>query len=307
MNRWLVLLSASVLAVTAAPAAQAAEPAASTGPNEFRDCPDVCPAMVRIPAGRFQMGSASPYAEPDEKPVHAVTVPAFAAGAYEVTQAEFAAFVAATGFTAPPGCLTDRPPGNQFGFYPDATWREPGLPTGDRLPVVCVNWADANAYTAWLSKKTGHRYRLLSEAEWEYAARAGTTTDFWWGDSPDAVCANANGVDVSAKARYPRWAAVDCDDGQVVAAPAGSFRPNPFGLYDMSGNVMEWTADCYEGDYDAQPRDGRAYEVKGCFRRVLRGGSWGTGIWQLRSAARFHIIAPTLRGGDVGFRVARDL
>jgi formylglycine-generating enzyme required for sulfatase activity len=306
MKGWLVLCSAAAAAILA-PAAQAAASPEPTGPNAFRDCPDVCPVMVRIPGGRFQMGSQSPYAQADENPVHAVTVPAFAAGADEVTQAEFAAFVAATAFKAPAGCLTDHAPGNLWRFYPDATWREPGLPTGDRLPVVCVNWADANAYAAWLSTKAGHRYRLLSEAEWEYAARAGTTTEFWWGDSPDAVCAYANGVDVSAKAKYPRWQAMDCDDGQVVAAPAGSFKPNAFGLYDMSGNVMEWTADCYAWDYEAQPRDGGPYEVKGCFRRVLRGGSWGTGIWDLRSAARFHIIAPTLRGGDVGFRVARDL
>ncbi|MGZ3277943.1 MAG: formylglycine-generating enzyme family protein [Caulobacteraceae bacterium] len=310
MKGRLVLLCAAVsalLVLAEAPAGLAQASAPPSPAARFSDCPDVCPVMVRVPGGSFQMGDASGLAQSDEGPVHAVTVPAFAAGAYEVTQAEFAAFVAATGFTAPAGCQTDSVQSGRWRFYPDANWRNPGFPTGDRLPVVCVSWADANAYTAWLSQKTGKRYRLLSEAEWEYAARAGTSTQYWWGDSPDALCAYANGPDASAKTKFPQWPAAACDDGQALAAPVGSFKPNAFGLYDMAGNAWEWTADCYEADYDVQPRNGTAYTGGGCFRRVLRGGSWVYGLGDLRSTRRNHLPPPQIHGGDIGFRVARDL
>ena len=310
MKAWLIPLSAGVIAfllMAQAPAGRAAAPPGPTGPNAFRDCPDVCPVMVRIPAGTFRMGQDTGQARADEKPAHAVNVPAFAAGAYEVTQAEFAAFVATSGYATPAGCQTDRALGGRWRFDPDATWRDPGFPTGERLPVVCVNWADANAYAAWLSTKTGKHYRLLSEAEWEYAGRAGSTTEYWWGDGADDLCAWANGPDQSAKAKFPQWPAAACDDGHVLAAPVGSYKPNPFGLYDMAGNAWEWTADCYERDYDVQPRDGSAYTGGGCFRRALRGGSWVNGLQDLRSAQRNGLPPPYLRGGDIGFRVARDL
>jgi formylglycine-generating enzyme len=303
MNRWLLVAIVGASALLS----MAQAPAGPTGPNTFRDCSDVCPAMVSIPGGTFQMGSQSALARADEKPAHAVTVRAFAAGAYEVTQAEFAAFVGATGYTMPAGCQTDQALSGRWRFYPDATWRDPGFPTGERLPVVCVSWGDANAYAAWLSQRTGKRYRLLSEAEWEYAGRAGSTTEYWWGDNVDELCAWANGPDQSAKAKFPRWPVAACDDGDVLAAPVGSYRPNPFGLYDMAGNAWEWTADCYEQDYDVQPRDGSAYVGGGCFRRALRGGSWVNGLQDLRSAQRNGLPPPGIRGGDIGFRVAREL
>jgi formylglycine-generating enzyme required for sulfatase activity len=291
-----------------APIAFAAAPPGPVGPNEFRDCPDVCPVMVRLPAGTFRMGHEGPGGAPNEAPTRPVTLRAFSAGKFEVTHAEYAAFVAASGYKPTPGCLTDRDaPG--WGYDPKASWADPDYPYDDRQPVVCVNWADASAYVAWLSQKTGKAYRLLSEAEWEYAYRAGTTTEFFWGDKLEDMCAYANGGDTTMHIHFPEWPAVGCDDGYVDTAPVGSFRPNAFGLYDMAGNVWEWTADCAAPTYGVQPTDGTAYTRDACPRRVLRGGSWGS--WapapDLRAAQRNITLPATIKGGDAGFRVARDL
>ena len=259
------------------------------------------------------MGDSRPPAKPDEQPVHPVAVPAFAAGKFEVTRGEFAAFVAATGHEPAPGCLTGRNPivvgqrPARWSFDPAASWRDPGYPAGDDQPVVCVAWADASAYAAWLSMRTGKSYRLLSEAEFEYAIRAGTTTEYWWGDDPDALCAYANGGDLAAQREIPSWPAARCDDGHAFTAPVGSYRPNAFGLYDMAGNAWKWTADCYAPSYDPQPRDGSAYAGGSCEHRVLRGGSMGWGVVDLRSSQRNGLLPPTLKGGDIGFRVARSL
>jgi formylglycine-generating enzyme required for sulfatase activity len=303
MKGWLVLLSVAVLL----PMAQGPTSRAQTPPVQFSDCADVCPKMVRIPGGTFQMGSESALARQDEKPAHAVTVTAFAAGAYEVTQAEFAAFVAATGYAVAAGCQTDADHSGRWRYYPEATWRDPGFPTGDRLPVVCVSWADANAYTAWLSQKTGKRYRLLSEAEWEYTDRAGGVTEYPWGDDPAQMCRFANGPDQAATRTFPNWSGgANCDDGHDFAAPVGSYAPNAFGLYDMAGNAWEWTADCY-AYYAAQPPGGRPTELPDCPKRALKGGSWVRGLADLRSAQRNGLPPPAIHGGDIGFRVARDL
>lgn len=281
---------------------------AAPAPKEFRDCPD-CPVMIALPGGTFQMGDASPTSRTDEHPVHPVKVAAFAAGKFEVTRGEYAAFVAATNRQVPPGCRTDSNLDGQYENDPAASWSNPGPAQTDRDPVVCVNWADATAYAAWLSQTTGKAYRLLSEAEWEYAARAGSTTQYWWGDSADELCAYANGPDRTALARFPGWAGktAACDDGAATSAPVGSHRPNVFGLYDMAGGAWEWTADCYAPGYGAQPSDGSAYVAEGCQRRTLRGGSWVYGLGDLRSSQRNGLPPPWMRGGDLGFRVARSL
>ncbi|HEV2704095.1 MAG TPA: formylglycine-generating enzyme family protein [Steroidobacteraceae bacterium] len=263
--------------------------------------------MVRLPAGKFLMGDDSAAAKPDEKPAHLVTVPAFAAGKYEITYAEYAAFVAATERATPAYCRTDR---SHDGIWRDdatATWRDPGFPQTDRHPVVCVSWADASAYAAWLAGVTGKPYRLLSESEWEYAARAGSTNQFWWGDDPNLMCRYANGPDQAARSQFPQWEIAACNDGQVFAAPVGSYRANGFGLYDTAGNVWEWTQDCYEPSYGMQPTNGAAYEGGTCRRRALRGGSWVHGLSDLRSSQRNGLPPPQIRGGDIGFRVARSL
>ena len=301
----ILMLAGWVMVVHGPRESFAAPPGAPSATPEFRDCPD-CPAMVRVPAGTFRMGDDSAAAKADEKPAHSVTLPAFAVGKFEVTYGEFSAFVAATGYTPPTGCLTDRKGGQGWGFGADASWRDPGYPLTDRQPVVCIPWAAANAYALWLSRRTGKPYRLLSESEWEYAARAGTTTQYWWGDRADDLCAYANGGDLAMQKQFPSWPAADCDDGQAFAAPVGSYRPNAFGLYDMAGNAWEWTQDCYAPSYDPQPRDGGAYTGGSCAHRVLRGGSWGWGVVDLRSAQRNGLLPPTIQGGDIGFRVARS-
>ena len=274
--------------------------------KQFRDCPD-CPMMVVVPGGSFQMGDGGPQARADEAPVHIVTIRSFAAGKTEVTHAEYAAFAKATSRDTPGGCTSDRDRDGRWADTPDATWIDPGFPVTDKHPVTCVTWADATAYAEWLSMRTGKRYRLLSEAEWEYADRAGSGMQFWWGDDSDMMCAFANGPDQSVVRAFPRWKGANCDDGQTFLAPVGTYKPNKFGLYDMAGNAWEWTADCYARGYDSQPRDGSAYVVEGCPRRALKGGSWVYGLPDLRSAQRNGLPRPEQRGADIGFRVARDL
>ena len=246
--------------------------------STFSDC-DVCPRMVVVPAGTFTMGS--PASEEgrrdDEGPQHSVTIPApLAVGVYEVTFAEWDACVRAG------GC---------GGYAPG----DDGLGRGSR-PVIRVSWDDAQAYVSWLSQQTSARYRLLSEPEWEYVARAGSRTARYWGESESGQCRYANGDDDD----------VSCSDGYEYTAPVGSFAPNAFGLYDVLGNVYEWTQDCWNGSYAGAPADGSAWQSGDCGRRVLRGGSWALFPGILRSALRYR-DATVIRGIYFGFRVARTL
>ena len=289
-NRLAALRPAVAADPPASPSAAAADPPASrpAAPDApadvatFRDCPS-CPEMVVIPAGTFRMGcvSGSQACGDDERPVHEVEVASFALSKHEVTRGQFAAFVRASGHDTPGGCA-----GWGSGSWRDQSWQR------DDHPVVCVNWGDAQAYVRWLRAETGHRYRLPSESEWEYAARARATTPWYWGDHAQdwSEYANAYG---------------DGEDGWERTAPAGSFRANGFGLHDMSGNVWERVEDCWHGDYDGAPRDGSAWTRGGdCGRRVLRGGSWDNSPWGLRSAYRVRYAAEG-RASYVGFRVAR--
>ena len=248
----------------------------SSSGRVFRDC-EVCPVMVEVPAGSFMMGSPEPEPGPGslEIPQHRVAIGLpFAVGVYEVTFAEWDACVGAG------GCGGHRP------------W---GWGRGGR-PVMNVSWEDAQAYVQWLSRETGQRYRLLTEAEWEYVARAGTTTDRYWGQGEAGQCRYANGDDDDAP----------CPDGYEFTAPVGSYQPNAFGLYDVLGNVTEWTEDCWNLDYSGAPVDGSAWRSGDCSRRVLRGGSWNYGPWVLRSALRSGGSAG-YRDDDHGFRVARTI
>ncbi|MDE0331907.1 MAG: SUMF1/EgtB/PvdO family nonheme iron enzyme [Nitrospinae bacterium] len=239
----------------------------------FRDCPE-CPEMVPVPAGSFMMGSPSGEKgrDDDEGPRRRVTISKpFAVGRYEVTFAEWDACAAVDGS----GCHR---PG-------DEGWGR------GRRPVINVSWDDAQAYVKWLSKKTGERYRLLTEAEWEYAARAGATTRYSWGDDIGHNRANCEGCG-------SRW------DRQT--APVGSFRVNPFGLHDAHGNVWEWVADCWNKNYEGAPSDGRAWTSGDCGSRVLRGGSWSSKPRNLRFAVRGRFITISSRHNN-GFRVTRTL
>jgi formylglycine-generating enzyme required for sulfatase activity len=278
----------------------------------LRDCAD-CPAMVVVAPGRFTMGFDGGEAGRPEGPRRAVTIRrAFALARFEVTHADYAAFVAATGHAVEPGCygpLRSGESGN-WSWYTDADWqRLPASAPAPRPtdPVVCVSWRDAQAYVAWLSQRTGQRYRLPTEAEWEYAARAGSTTQYPWGEDEAGACAQANVYDESGRDPARRTPVAPCTDGQPRVAPVGALAPNAFGLHDMIGNVWEWTQDCYVAPYPRGPRDGSAVEVRGaCALRAVRGGSWRTLMFRQRSSWRGR--DPEDRKADIfGFRIARDL
>jgi formylglycine-generating enzyme required for sulfatase activity len=301
------VISAAVCAALAAPLA------AQEAGNVLTDCAE-CPEMVVVPAGRFTMGVAADEEDREmlgstfrgrSEPRHVVEVKRFLAGRHEVTRGQYRAFTAATG-RATEGCfvwLRD-----QFEKSSTRDWQNAGYHQDDSHPVVCVSWDDATAYTRWLSGRTGKPYRLLSEAEWEYAARAGSETTRFWGDDAHASCAYANGADISTLARVPgtsEWPIANCNDRQAYTAPVGSYRPNAFGLYDMLGNVWEWTQDCWYPDYAGAPTDGRAWLSGECARRVVRGGSWEDGPAGLRAAYRVGSPA-SVRVYIRGFRVARD-
>jgi len=218
------------------------------------------------------MGSPRAEGSDAEGPQHKVTIARpFAVSRYEITFDEWDACVAAVGCKHKPS---------------DEGWGR------GKRPVINVSWDDAQAYVVWLSKKTGKKYRLLSEAEWEYAARAGTTTRYPWGDEPGSNRANFYGSG-------SQWSGKQ-------TAPVGSFEPNAFGLYDMIGNVWEWVQDCHAERYSESIRDGSAFETQNCGLRVVRGGSWGNGPEFARVANRSR-SEPTVRGINHGFRLARTL
>ena len=265
--------------------------------QRFRDCPE-CPELVVVPSGSFLMGSPESEARSydDERPVHRVTVQSFAVGVHEVTVSEFGRFVEVTGHSTGGSCRVWT--GGHWELRNGFGWRSPGFGQGGGHPVVCVSWDDARAYAEWLSRSTGRRYRLLSESEWEYMARAGTTGPFHTGGTISAEQANYNG-------NYAYGGGV----GGVYrerTVPVGSFSPNAFGLYDVHGNVWEWVQDCWNGGYQGAPSDGGAWEDGDCADRVLRGGAWYNEPRYLRSADRDRNLAGD-RNANVGFRVARTL
>ncbi|HEY2065523.1 MAG TPA: SUMF1/EgtB/PvdO family nonheme iron enzyme [Gemmatimonadaceae bacterium] len=309
VRRW-VLACAGVLSCGEQIAAQeTGRPAPST----FREC-SACPELVVIQSGRFTMGSspterkwavahrAAPDAVADEAPQRVVAVRAFALGKYDVTRGEYERFVRESGYPSGDGCVVSAGSrgfdGTNAAKQPMASWRDPGFDQTARDPAVCVSWHDARAYVAWLNDKVRRPgaspgegpYRLPTEAEWEYAARGGTTTRFWWGDDDG---------DAPLHAWYKENAA-----GRTH--PVGSMSPNPFGLHDMVGDVWQWTEDCYAESYVAAPTDGSAVETPSDCLRVDRGGSWFYPIWLLRPATRERNPAD-YRDVVMGFRVARTV
>jgi len=274
-------LAAAVL--LAAPAS-GAEPAAGT---VFVDC-DGCPAMVALAGGSFVMGDQSNGGHVTEQPPHLVAVAPFAIGRTEVTLAQFRAFVEATGHAPTDDCgisvATDRRPEN---------WRDPGFEQVDDHPVVCVSWHDAQAYAAWIAALSGQRYRLPTEAEWEYAARGGTITAYWWGPQANSAKANYR----QGTRDYRRY---------LFTQPVGSYPANPFGLHEVLGNVWEWTEDCWAKNHEGAPADGSARLDADCSSRTFRGGSWYYSATFSRSAKR-TAKSPEEGNADLGFRLARDL
>jgi formylglycine-generating enzyme required for sulfatase activity len=259
-------LAASSPSPTPAPK-PAIKTAASTG-GEIRDCA-TCPALVALPGGTFEMGSKSD--DPAERPVHRVSIgQPFAIGKYEVTVEQWNACADAT------GCPRIDIEGN----------------ASKSTPVHNLSWDDAQVYVKWLTKTTGKTYRLPTEAEWEYAARGGTTTTYWWGNEMRKGYADCK----------------DCGEPWRKDSPVnvGSFMPNPFGLFDMNGSVWEWVGDCWHSSYKGAPADGRVWDEAGCPMRVIRGGSWPDGGAYMQSSTRFKYSA-SVRQSQNGMRVARDM
>lgn len=266
MRVW--ILAAFACVFTGAPQVSAQTETWRAG-QEFDDCnhDGSCPVMVVLPSGRFLMGSDRETGRGrDEGPPHRVRIATFAAGKYEITFAQWDA------------CAAD---GGCRAIDDDAGWGR------GRQPAINLSWDDAQAYVQWLSRKTGQHYRLLSESEWEYAARAGTHTPFPSGWDIGAADANYRGV-------------------AGHAMPVGSYAANRFGLYDVEGNVWEWVEDCYAQRYSHLPANGLAHEADACIYRVARSGSWDSFPAYVRSANRDMMLA-TAHNATLGFRVARDL
>ncbi len=247
----------------------------------------------------------------NDGPQHEVTIDySFAIGRYEVTVDEYAAFVAETGHHSQGPCMGFIAPG-QFRMSREFDWNRIDAPQTGRHPVVCVNWEDAVAYTRWLSDRTGHSYRLPTEAEWEYAARAGSAGPFFWGRDPARACDYANVRSPGAQPISERQRRADesrgfpCDDGYAAASPVGSFLPNAFGLYDLQGNAWEWVADCNHKDYVGAPNDGSAWlDADGCQFGLIRGGSFLNLVE--RSSVTVRVGRPRNgRATNMGFRVVR--
>jgi formylglycine-generating enzyme required for sulfatase activity len=247
--------------------------------QSFKECAQACPEMIVVPPGSFAMGGTMDIS----KPVHTVTIAKpLAISKYQLTFADWDACVSAGGCD---------------GYRPD----DQGWGRGQQ-PIIDVNWADAQQYVTWLSQVTGRIYRLLSEAEYEYATRAGTTTEFPLGDDVDMFLPpNSTGAVANCDGCGSKW------DGSQTA-PVGSFSPNKFGLYDMPGNVFEWTEDCAHKNYNGAPTDGSPWIAEGvCSSRIVRGAGWdGSGAMYLRSESRI-INSAFARNYDMGFRVARTL
>ncbi len=234
--------------------------------TEFREC-EQCPKMVVIPTGTFVMGGTF------YNPPHPVSIASrFAVSKNMITRAEYAEFLEETGYGA------------------DKSWRETQFEQRSQLPAIYVSWEDARAYTRWLSRKTRHRYRLLSGAEYEFAQRSGTSTAYWWGDDPRPICSYVN--------------TKECHNGGPT--PVGSHLPNAFGLDDMTGNEFEWVQDCWHWNFNGAPSDGTPWGTTACGVHVMRGCAWFVDSAHMRSAYR-NFSDSSNRSEVISFRVARDL
>lgn len=315
----LLFASASVIRANGALAAETGAPKGEMG----RWIESVTGMIfVRIPAGCYFMGQSDSekklltqavgrelYLEQygDEVPRHEVCVDGFWLGKFEVTVAQYDTFVRAADYDS-------QNENTNFQWFEDQTAPEaldtplndiPGFKPGAVHPVVRVTWQDAKAMAEWLTRNSPGRYRLPTEAEWEYAARAGTTTIRFWGDAPDSACRYANVADKAAKTVWPDWSVHDCNDGYAALSPVGSFRPNAFGLHDMLGNVWEWCEDVYSADaYEHRPKSNPSHSA-GTLIHVLRGGGWSVAQRGIRCANRDWDLI-NRRDEGIGFRLLRS-
>jgi len=315
-----VLVTLFFLAASAASAPKPTKPL-KAGQN-FKDCA-TCPVMVVIPGGEYTMGAA-----PDEPgyfeiegPQHKVKVKRFALGKFDITKAQWEDFAKDTHRKPIPGCYwTGRTKGMEAD--PQGSWQDTGFTQVDSSPVVCISWTEIQEYLQWLGKKTGRTYRLPSEAEWEYAARAGSQTLYSWGNTPSHDLANYGGEKCCGGLKQGK-------DQWDYTSPVGSFPPNKFGLYDMHGNVLQYLQDCLALSYAETPIDGSAYQrnvtlqatgelaemvnnKQSCSMRICRGGDWADPPSQIRAGFRSFAPGPgesleAYRSAGVGFRVAASI
>ncbi len=278
-------------------------------PSNLTEC-DVCPEIVKIEATEFDMGRDGGEPKRYDGPVRRITFKNdFWISRREVSYAQFAAFTERSGYEPAPGCNVYID--GYWGWSDEANWKNPGLSVLPRAsdPVVCVSWNDAVAYAAWVSEQTGKPYRLPTEAEWEFVARDGSTGEFAWDGGQNGGCDQANMFDLSgrdSKKDVP-WPNAECDDGFSEVSPVGSLQPNSFGVYDILGNVWEWTQDCYILPYPSDGAvDGTSIEAAGkCERRTVRGGSWETRPDRFASSFRGR-DDPTKAFRTFGIRLARN-
>lgn len=317
-----LILAGLVAATVSACAQQSSDPLqvvrdldGDLGPGVFRDCAQ-CPEMKMLPAGTFTMGAPAdqvntlPWTrqisgarilwESPEKKI-TFTKP-FAIGRFEVTRDQYAEFIKATRHKTSPHCVVWA--GDWDTSANGKTWADAGIPQANDHPVVCVSKRDAEAYVTWLSDITGRSYALPTEAQWEYASRAGGSTQYPWGDDGNEVCTYGNIADATMAAAHPARASQTCDDTNLYTAPAGMYQPNAWGLYDMIGNAWEWVADCWTPNHGARPTDGTAASTGFCDQSPLRGGAYGTGPLFTRSSVRGGPDKHDVRQSWIGFRVA---
>jgi formylglycine-generating enzyme required for sulfatase activity len=269
---------------------------------------DVCPEMVRLPGGNFMMGSPENELDRDTVEIqHRVMIKQFAIGKYEVTRDQFAAFIEATNYHASSSCGVLEKGSREMEQSSKYSWRNPGFEQSGNHPVVCISAKDAQAYAKWLAKKSGHNFRLPSEAEWEYAARANTGTARYWGNDQSQACVYENVGNKTMRLEYPDWSweLHDCEDGALYTAPIGSYRPNQFGLFDMLGNVGELTCTAYsEGGYYDKDVNSIKCGNDVSDDPIYRGGDYGGGPLTVRAA--FRGDSPVGHTNSIGFRVAHD-
>ena len=315
MRAWIAALGLLALTSCSQMSTKTAQPVAGSIIKDCRDCPE----MVVIPAGSAVLGSS--VAERDrehtvkafadrEWPQHPVTIAKpFAIGKFEITRGLYARFAKDTK-RPDKDCSSYDKASNKWIMISTLSWRSPGFAQADNEPVVCVDWGDAQDFTAWLSKLTGKRYRLPTETEWEYTARAGTTTARYWGDAVDDICTHNNISDrttARALGNPDMMKEAPCEGTRKpFSEPVGSYAPNQFGVYDILGNVWEWTEDCYRDVADGVAADQTAFEAPNCQYRTLRGGGWNSAVWTARAAIRGKSAA-VARASAGGIRVARDL
>lgn len=258
-------------------------------------------SFAHIPSGSFMMGDKD--GQKDERPRHQVSIAAFYLQTTELPKSLYAQFIKSNpSLNTSQGCMIFD---GEWRHSASANWENPGYNQDSDHPAVCTSWNDAQAFLRWANDNAhpqGIQFRLPSEAEWEYASRAGSEERYHWGSNGDGLCTHANASDKRTLQRFPSFKSNTCDDGFLETAPVGQFTPNSFGLYDMYGNAWEWVEDCWNNSYHGAPNDGSARQTGDCTRRIFRGGAWGDNPHFARSGLRNRSNA-NIGKDDVGFRL----